>query len=263
MKYSFASINGTSSEHTTDNIGNGITSGHKPSGILGGGGGGGGGSSGQPSSSGRTSSSFDSDSSFNLGDIDEENVLRIIEAERGPANLIAQSESRQSQRGSTPTYGQETRPETQQQANTLAMEQYNSPPGAAIGGGRGESAHQPPAAAPPSPEISVGSSGASGNGNGGNGSGRQQPRLIVIRQPPTHVMPNEWFETEIGLEFPPAGTSPSAEAASEQSQGLGTVEFVPYLHIHDPPEMGPSAEPVSSGASPHPRHQQKSKSALR
>jgi len=250
MKYSFASIEGTSSEHTTDNIGNGITSGHKPSGILGGGRGGGGGSPGQRSSRGRTSSSFDSDSSFNSGDIDEENVLRIIEAERGPANLIAQSESRQSQRGSTPTYGQETRPETQQQANTLAMEQYNSPPGADIGGGRGGSAHRPPAAAPPSPapEISVGSSGASGNGNGGNGSGRQQPRLIVIRQPPTHVVPNEWFETEIGLEFPPTGTPPSAEAASEQSQGLGTIEFVPYLHIHDPPEMGPSAEPVSSGA---------------
>ena len=254
MKYSFASIDRTSFELTTDNIGNGITSGHKPSGILGGGGGGGGGSSGQPSYSGRTSSSFDSDYSFNLGDIDEESVLRIIEAERGPANLIAESESRQSQQGSTPAYGQETQPDTQpdtqQQANILAMEQYNSPPGAATGGGSVGSAHRPPAAAPSSPEMSMGSSGASGNGNGngGNGNGRQQPRLIVIRQPPTHVVPNEWFETEIGLEFPPADTPPSAEAASEQSQGLGTIEFVPYLHIYDPPEMGPSAEPVSSGA---------------
>mmetsp|Transcript_27913 Transcript_27913/g.80652 ORF Transcript_27913/g.80652 Transcript_27913/m.80652 type:complete len:914 (-) Transcript_27913:123-2864(-) len=271
MKYSFASIDGKSFELTEGNIGNESRSNtserRKTSGIRAsqddGGRGGGPGpnttrrsfSSGPPSSSGRTSSSFGSYSSFNFGDVDEENVLRTIEAEKGPAaNLIAESRQSQSQRGSAPTHGQETQPEIQQE-DTLAMEQYSSPPGAATGGGRGGSAQLPPAVAPSSPEISAGSSGASGNGNGGNGSGRQQPRLVVIRQPPTHVVPNEWFEAEIGLEFPPASTPPSAEAASGQrgqgqgqSHGLGTIGFVPYLHIHDPPEMGPSVESVSSGA---------------
>ena len=192
----------------------------------------------------RTSSGTGSYSSFNFGDIDEENILRESEVEETSA---AAPESRQSQRGSTPTYAQQTLAETLELQDTLGMEQYQSPP---VGGGG--SIRQRPTGAASSPEIGVGGSGTSGNGNG---NGRQQPRLIAIRQPPTHIIPNEWFEMEIGLEFPPGSAPLSSEAASAQgaqgqgqTRGVGTFEFVPSLHIHDPPEMGPSSEPVTSGA---------------
>lgn len=192
------------------------------------------------SSIGRTTSSAGSYSSFNFGDIDEENILRGSELEEtsAAANRIA-PESRQSQRGSTPTYAQQTLLDTLELQDTLEMEQYQSPPG----GGGGGVIRQRPSAAASSPGFSERSSETSGNGNGGD-----QPRLIVIRQPPTHAIPNEWFEMEIGLEFPPGSTPSSSEALGQGQAGMGTIEFVPHLHIHDPPEMGPSAEPVSSGA---------------
>ena len=263
MKYSCGATDRESFELKTGNIGNeisGTTSGYnKTSGIHPSNNDDGG--EGGPSSNTRrryspvppssTRSSFEqtgssggSYSSFNFGDIDEENILRGSEVEE---TLAAAPESRQSQRGSTPTYAQQTLTDTFELQDTLGMEQYQSPPT-----GGGGAIRQRPTAAASSPEVSVGSSGTSGNGNG---NGRQQPRLIAIRQPPTHIIPNEWFEMEIGLEFPPGSAPPSSEAASAQgaqgqgqTHGVGTIEFVPYLHIHDPPEMGPSSEPVTSGA---------------
>jgi len=181
-----------------------------------------------PSSSGRTSPSVGSHSSFNFRGVGEEDIFRATEAEATSVVNHLVAESRQSQQGSTPTY--EPQPDILQVQDTFEMEQYQSPPA-----GSGGAVQQGAPTATSSPETSVGSSGTSGNGNG-----REQPRLVVIRQPPTHIISNEWFEMEIGFEFPPGNTPQSSE--------VGTIEFVPYLHNHDPPEMGPSAEPVSLGA---------------
>lgn len=181
-----------------------------------------------PSSSGRTSPSVGSHSSFNFRGVGEEDIFRATEAEATSVVNHLVAESRQSQQGSTPTY--EPQPDILQVQDTFEMEQYQSPPA-----GSGGAVQQGAPTATSSPETSGGSSGTSGNGNG-----REQPRLVVIRQPPTHIISNEWFEMEIGFEFPPGNTPQSSE--------VGIIEFVPSLHNHDPPEMGPSAEPVSLGA---------------
>ena len=80
----------------------------------------------------------------------------------------------------------------------------------------------------PSPSVSVSSSG--------NGNGRGCPELVVVKEPPSHVVSDEWFEIEIGMDvFETQGKQVEDEV----------VELVADLVVYN--SASQLTEPVSSG----------------